>query len=350
MKDKAGLSRFKCTNSGTRFKVTSYSFIIFVLSFTGNYSFSQPGQRTSRAVSMDTAKEVLNIYLKQQLVLSYQYGTLYPPAGQDTLYKRSGFVHPINTLAGSTLTQIQPPDHYHHYGFWNAWTKVLFEKDTIDFWNLKSNRGTVQFAGIKALHRKKAKASFTVMQHHIAFPNTEKQKTAISENLQVVVQPLAGNNRAYIIDLVATMQCATKSPVHLLKYRYGGYGWRATPYWEKANCKVTTSEKTQRHNTDGIKARWIMAQGPLPDNHYGGMVIMSHPQNYNHPEPLRIWDETSNEGRGDLFVNYSPSKTQDWLLVPGMKYVLRYRLLVFDGSMDDETANHSWEQYAKGLN
>src|SRR5688500_1229936 len=55
-------------------------------------------------------------------LLSYQYQTVYPPAGQDTNYKRSGFIHPVCTPDGQMLTRIQPPDHYHHYGIWNPWT------------------------------------------------------------------------------------------------------------------------------------------------------------------------------------------------------------------------------------
>jgi hypothetical protein len=29
--------------------------------------------------------------------------------------------------------RVQAPDHSHHYGLWNPWTKVLFEGDTVDF-------------------------------------------------------------------------------------------------------------------------------------------------------------------------------------------------------------------------
>ena len=79
-------------------------------------------------------------------LLSYQYQLVYPPAGQDTNYKRSGFIHPVWTPHGQILTRIQPPDHYHHYGIWNPWTHTVFEKDTVDFWNLKGRQGTVRFA------------------------------------------------------------------------------------------------------------------------------------------------------------------------------------------------------------
>lgn len=75
------------------------------------------------------------------------------------------------------------------------------------------------------------------------------------------------------------------------------------------------------------------------------MVIKSYPTNYNHPEPLRIWPEDQN-GRGDVFVNFSPTKNMDWLLQPGRSYVLKYRLIVFNGRSAKEKAESAWQNYA----
>ena len=74
--------------------------------------------------------------------------------------------------------------------------------------------------------------------------------------------------------------------------------------------------------------------------------MMSYPGNYNHPEPLRIWPENSNKNRGDMFANFSPTKNMDWQLEPGRTYVLRYRLIVFNGEMSEENAETGWRHYA----
>jgi hypothetical protein len=78
-------------------------------------------------------------------LLQYNFKTVYPPTGIDTAYKRSAFIHPLWTPNGKVITRIQAPDHYHHYGIWNPWTHVLFEGDTVDFWNIKGRKGTVRF-------------------------------------------------------------------------------------------------------------------------------------------------------------------------------------------------------------
>ena len=88
---------------------------------------------------------VFRIFNLRKEVLNYHY-TIYPaPEGADDLYSRSGFIHPLYSPNGNVLTRIQPPDHLHHYGIWNPWTKVKFQNREVDFWNLGSKKGTVRF-------------------------------------------------------------------------------------------------------------------------------------------------------------------------------------------------------------
>ena len=47
-----------------------------------------------------------------------------PPIGVNKLYQKSGYIHPVLSPWGDTLTRIQPPDHFHHYGVWGPWTKT----------------------------------------------------------------------------------------------------------------------------------------------------------------------------------------------------------------------------------
>jgi hypothetical protein len=101
-------------------------------------------------------------------------------------------------------------------------------------------------------------------------------------------------------------------------------------------------------NADGTTARWCIVDGELPEGK-GGAVMMSHPDNFNHPEPLRIWPENQ-YGRGDLFANFAPTKNKDWLLEPGKKYTLRYRMLVYDGEMTPDIAEWAWKEFANPRN
>jgi len=114
---------------------------------------------------------------------------------------------------------------------------------------------------------------------------------------------------------------------------------------------VKNTGKGEGENADNTKAKWIIISGALPENdpdsyREGGIVMLSHPSNYNHPEPLLIWDKNGNDGRGDVFVNFSPTKDKDWLLEPNTTYTLKYRLVVFNGKMTKEKAESAWVSFS----
>ena len=286
---------------------------------------------------------VLVIYAKDRKLLGYQYATLPAPAGIDAAYQRSGFIHPLWSPQGQVLTQIQPADHYHHYGIWNPWAHTVFEGDTVDFWNLGGRQGTVRFANFISITNGQVFSEYQALHEHVVFKKDGGEKIALRELQSVrVYQP--GNPDYYIADFTIAMSCAGTSPLRLLEYRYGGLGWRATEQWHKDNSEVLTSEGKTRNEADGTKARWCMVQGEVDEGH-AGIVVMSHPTNYNHPEPLRIWPENQNS-RGEIFVNFSPTKDMAWQLEPGRRYVLKYRLVVFNGRFTKEKAESAWQNYA----
>lgn len=316
----------------TKTRIFAVLFAFFVLP-----TFGQKRQD----IAADKRDSALVILISGQPVLAYQYETVYPPMGVDESYKRSGFIHPLKTLNGHVLTQIQPKDHYHHYGIWNPWTHVLFEGDTLDFWNLNQKQGTVRFAGFKKIQWNTSAAEFQALHEHVVLKNAQ-EKVALNE-FQTIKVSLARKNY-YIVDFTIDYICASDHPFKILQYRYAGFGWRATEEWDKNNSEILTSAGKTRRDADGSTARWCIVQGALGKD-YGGVVLLSHPNNFNHPEPLRVWPEDQN-GRGDVFVNFAPTKNKDWLLEPGKTYTLKYRLIVFNNQFSPKKANRLWKRYA----
>src|SRR5690606_2789430 len=98
---------------------------------------------------------------------------------------------------------------------------------------------------------------------------------------------------------------------------------------------------------NGTRARWIDVNGEagVPEGR-SGILFLSNPGNYNHPEQLRIWPTGQNRGVENVFVNFNPAQEQDWLLEPGRSYGLRYRMIVYDGEMTAERAERLWNAYA----
>jgi hypothetical protein len=228
---------------------------------------------------------------------------------------------------------------------WNPWTEVLFENDSVDFWNLARRQGTVRFANFASTTSGNVFAGFKALHQHVVFKKHGSEKVAINEVQSVkIYQPADGQNY-YLADVTIQLAPATDSPVLLLEYRYGGLGIRATEEWNKDNSVIITSEGKNRKEADGSTARWCMAQGAVKGKH-AGLVMMSYPTNYNYPEPLRVWPESMN-GRGDVFLNFSPTKNKNWLLTPGTEYVLKYRLLVFNDAFSKEQAEMAWQNFAQ---
>jgi hypothetical protein len=66
-----------------------------------------------------------------------------------------------------------------------------------------------------------------------------------------------------------------------------------------------------------------------------------------HPEPMRVWPLDANAGRGDMYFEFVPIRHDDWKLEPKQNYTLKYRMIIFDGKIDAQTAEKYWNSFAK---
>ncbi len=309
-----------------------------------SYSLEKEKPTNYTAVQLIESDEQLEVYQNGAKIIGYQTAIKGVPKGVSEAYQRNGYLHPVNTPKGKRLTRIQPEDHYHHYGIWNPWTHTLFEGDTLDFWNLYKKQGTVRFAKLLKKNTGPVFSEIEVLHEHVVLKNGAN-KVALNEIQNIKTTPLSDTQ--YLMDITINYECATKEPFKIIQYRYGGFGWRTTEEWDNQSSRVLSSEGNTRKTADGSTARWCIVDGKLDEGH-GGALMLSHPENYNHPEPLRVWPEDQ-YGRGDLFVNFATTKTTDWTFKPGEKYTLKYQLIVYDGTMETTTAEQAWKQFAEPL-
>ena len=303
-----------------------------------------PPVQTPLAVVADEQKILLQRNGKS--LLQYNTVVVYPPEGVDDVYKRSGFIHPLWSPKGAVLTRIQPPDHFHHYGLWGPWTKTQIDGREVDFWNLGKGQGTVRFAGLLSVLKGGVFSGFTVRQEHIDFGAAGGDKVAINETMTVRAWNTAFASGAWLMDYTITLNCPADS-VLLEAYRYGGgIGFRAAESWTNENVRVLTSEGKTRKDADGTNARWCDVSGENDMGARSGILFMSHPNNRKYPEPMRVWPENANNGRGDFFFEFCPIRHESWALRPGRDYVLRYRLLIYDDQLDAQVAERAWQDFA----
>ncbi|MDR2038118.1 MAG: PmoA family protein [Bacteroidales bacterium] len=292
-------------------------------------------------MEVEDNKKALILKKDGKNILQYNYAHVEPPEGADKSYGRSGFIHPAYSPEGNILTAIQPKDHYHHYGIWNPWTKIMYDGKTYDLWNLRSKQGTVRAKEIEDAYSGDVFAGCTASLDHYIF-TTDNEKVIMNELWKIKAWNISDG---FLWDFESHLHPSTSLPVLIKEYRYAGFGYRATEEWTRENCEMFTSEGKTRQQIDGTNARWIYITGDTKTGR-SGLLFMGHPENYNFPEPLRIWDENANGRRGDAFINFAPTKNKDWELKANGHYVLKYRILSYEGEMTKEKAERLWNDFA----
>ncbi|MEX0987230.1 MAG: PmoA family protein [Bacteroidales bacterium] len=279
-------------------------------------------------------------------ILNYRKSEMMPPEGVDEIYRRSGYIHPIWSPGGEILTRIQPPDHYHHYGIWNPWTKTHIQGREIDYWNLAKGEGTVRSKALLTMSEGPVYGSFTVLQEHVDFGHEGGERVTMDEFWEITYRGSLVSGDRYILDLNTTLRNVLQDTILFDAYRYGGgLGFRATEKWKAESCTVLTSEGDDRSTADGSRARWCIVEGESSAGQgRSGILFMSHPRNREHPEPMRVWPD--NVHQGEMFFEFCPIRHNDWIIEPGVDKYLAYRLVVFDGTMSADEAQRHWNGFA----
>ncbi len=288
---------------------------------------------------------------QQRPILKYHHAVHPVPDDVNPVFKRSGFIHPLFTPEGMVVTRIQPPDHYHHYGIWSPWTRTQIQGRQVDFWNLAKGEGRVRFAGLLSTVAGPVYTGFKAHQEHVMYIGDDKtEKVAINEVWDIRASAMELNGRTvWIVDYTSTLSNALQSDIELSAYRYGGgLGFRATDDWNRDTLELLTSEGKTRNAADGTRARWADLRGSGRNNSgTAGVLFLSHSANREHPEPMRVWPDNAAGGRGLMFFEFCPIRHNKWVLQPNRTYVLRYRMLVYDGRIGPDVAEILWKNFTQ---
>lgn len=270
--------------------------------------------------------------------LSYQAQALANHAGGET-FAGSNFIHPLRTPSGFVLTQIQPGDHLHHFGLWWPWKYLAAEGRKINCWELQKGEGLVRTRDVSMVRD----GVFVAGSDYLDRTAPDGPKIVLHETL--IARVVERQSNGTLIDLSIMHTPAIDSPVEIVKYRYSGFSFRGAASWTKDNSSLLTSAGKQRDDSNGTRATWVRLQGATPAGGSAGLIIMSHPGNHNHPEPLRTWGTKTHNGA--IFVNFNSVQTESWTLAPGSTATRRYRLLAYDGEISPDQAEKLWQTYAQ---
>ncbi len=260
-----------------------------------------------------------------------------PRAGIEDKFRRAGYLHPVFSPAGKIVTEDFPLNHVHHHAIWSAWSKTRFQGRTPNFWEMGEQTGTVEFVALDRTWNGAVQGGFLARQRMVDL-SAPTPMTVLNETWELTAYNVpATAGLVHMFDLTIIQTCATADVLELLKYHYGGLGFRGSDEWEgKQKMVVLTSEgESERGKADGTRCRWCYMRG----RDGTGVAILCHPSSFRAPQPIRVHPEMP-------FFSFDPSALGDWAITPEKPYVAHYRFIVMDEPLARGSLDAYWNAYA----
>ena len=281
------------------------------------------------------------------VILSYNKTPPPIPADADPVYLRSGFLHPINTPSGHTVTAVYPEDHRHQNGLFSAWVRTRWNGRKIDFWNVAKKTGRVEHRGVEETFETEKSAGFSVTLVHRAVK--EPAVDILQERWTVSARRISPI--AYSIDLETHQSALTDEPLIIEEYHYGGVALRGLLRWIRTDdsdefADDSTDDSFRMVNDLGAdrivgnhqKARWVSMIGQI-DEHDVSITMLSHPSNLRAPQTARLHPIKP-------YFCFAPCVEGKFKIDRKHPYRAKYRILVTDTKPTQQWIEKQWQSWA----
>lgn len=260
-----------------------------------------------------------------QEILKYAIATQFPADTLPAYYQRSGFIHPLKTLSGETLTAGFPHGHVHQHGIFHAWTRSHVRDSMIDFWNQQARLGDIRHKEVLAIRNGPVYSSFSVALEYLAY--IDGDTLVVSDEIWDIRLIPMGDH--YLVDWQLQQKCLGPETLVIDEYHYGGAAFRGCEVWNLEGgaydslVYLETSEGKSQIDGNHTRPEWVTMHG-YTSGGYGGITMFQDPENLRYPQPVRIHPTMP-------YFCFAPMVLGSFTLLPGDLYRARYRLLVFDG-------------------
>jgi len=287
-------------------------------------------------------------------VLTYQAAVALPPTPIDPVYRRSGFIHPLQSPSGRVVTDDFPPDHAHQHGLFFAWVNSTFEGRSVDFWNQHKQTGRVSQLTPGEVYRNTISGGqvfgeLLVELLHEDLTAPGGPKPVLREQWQILVYDIPGH---FLVDFESAQHIIDEK-LTLNEYHYGGFGLRGSRQWvdpkvqgenppdpaRSGRSDFLTSEGKNRSNGNHTRPRWVDLSGEV-DGEFAGITILDNPGNFRFPQPVRIHPNKP-------YLSLTPPVEGEFAITRGHPYASRYRLLIHDGPPDSKAIERAWHDYSE---
>ena len=292
-------------------------------------------------------KDTITVLNGAATVLVYNCKSPPVPTGIDAFYHRSGFLHPVFSPAGQTVTAAYPYDHPHQHGIFTAWVRTSWEDRQIDFWNLAGGTGRVLHQRVVSTFSDDVSTGFEVDLVHRAV-----QPPAIDilrERWKISVRPTDGSFHCF--DLETTQSAITDIPLVVQEYHYGGVALRGPTRWLQGKVKETNPGEPETQEGSGFtndlgsdrtkgnheNARWVTLSGMI-DSKPVNIAVLCHQDNFRAPQAARLHPSKP-------YFCFAPCVEDEFIIDKEHPLHGRYRYLVTDAAPDADWLNEQWQTW-----
>lgn len=234
------------------------------------------------------------------------------------------YTHPIVSPDGEgILTEYRPKHHLHQTGlYWGL--KLVNGRDYFmnweeDYW---------QRVSAKILKATGAEVKWETVYNLL----NEKGKPILTETQIWSMKEMEGR---YILDL--EWRGKAKTQITLGEFYVGGLFLRM-PWDKETKGEVINSMGQRNSEAEGQRAIWadvgMQVEGREDMAH---IAIMDHPENRAFPTPWRVDNE--------LGVGPSIQILGDWKIDEGKTEIIRYRLVVYTGEINQDELTQVWSEF-----
>ncbi len=248
------------------------------------------------------------------------------------------FWYPLAGPEGVSLTRMghphDPQSHSHHNSVWISHNDVA----GVSFW---ADRGSPPPGRI--VHQTVDKlvdgnqSAWMLTRNAWQGPDG---KTLLNERRRAEVRPLDNGQWLLLIDL--QLEAPTEQPVVLGKTPFGILGVRMAKtigVHDGGGRILNSSGEINEKQVFRKPARWVDYSGPVTDATRGGIALLDHPDNPDHPTPYHV--------RDDGWMSPSLTLNRPLTIEPGKPLRLRYALWMHADVPNLDAVDERWRAYAK---
>ncbi|HYW78328.1 MAG TPA: PmoA family protein [Thermoguttaceae bacterium] len=245
------------------------------------------------------------------------------------------FWYPMLGPAGRSLTRMghprDPQTHSHHNSVWISHSDV----EGIDFWS-DHGKGRIVNRSIVRYDDSDTRASMLSINQW----QDETGRVVMLERRGTIVEPMGADSWRMLVDL--QLEAPASGPVTINQNPFGLIGVRMakTIGVHDGGGRILNSEgQLNEEQVFRKPARWVDYSGPVTNQQRGGITLMDHPKNPDHPNPFHV--------RGDGWMGICLTLNRPLTIMPDKPLRLRYGLWMHADVATAEQIEQQWQAFAK---